>query len=121
MGFLIGILSGITTALGVGGGTILILFLTIFLRLDQKTSQAINLFCYIPAAIICIFLNIKNKNIIFKNIHLIVLFGIIGSIIGSFVSKNIDSQILKKLFGIFLIMLAISEIFYLFKQKKDKN
>ena len=64
---IIGILAGIFTGLGMGGGSVLILFLTLFLNLEQHIAQATNLLFFIPSALVCIILNTKKKLINFKN------------------------------------------------------
>lgn len=119
--FLIGLISGICTGIGIGGGAILVLLLDLFLNFNQHSSQAINLICFIPAALLTIFFNIKNKNI---DIHFslpILLFGILGAVIGSLISKNMNVYFLKKLFGIFLIIISICEIFDLYDFIKNKK
>lgn len=107
---IIGIISGIVSGIGMGGGTILILILTIFLNVDQHVAQAINLIFFIPTAIAAIIVNAKQKLIDFKTSNIISVFGIIGAIIGSIIANKIDSNILRKLFGIFLLIIAINEI-----------
>lgn len=94
-----------------GGGTILILLLSIFLNLNQHTAQATNLIFFIPTAITSVIIGIKNKNINIKEIWLIIVNGIIGAIIGASVSSHMNVQILKKLFGVFLLIIAIYEIY----------
>ena len=59
----IGLISGIVSGTGMGGGTILIFLLTNLLGLDQHIAQATNLIFFIPTSIIAIIINIKNKNI----------------------------------------------------------
>ena len=65
---IIGILAGIFTGLGLGGGSVLILFLTLFLNLEQHIAQATNLLFFIPSALVCIILNTKRKLINFKTV-----------------------------------------------------
>lgn len=115
---LFGIISGIVTGMGIGGGTILILLLTIFMRIDQHTAQATNLIFFIPTAIVTIIISMKNKLIKYKTANIIIIFGIIGSLIGSYISGNIDNKILKKFFGIGLMAIAIYEIYNYRKQYK---
>ena len=62
---LLGMASGMISGMGMGGGVILILCLTMFLGIDQKTAQATNLIFFIPTSIAAIFVNIKNKKINF--------------------------------------------------------
>ena len=119
---LIGLVSGIVSGTGMGGGTILIFLLTFFMGVDQHIAQATNLIFFIPASIVAIIVNIKNKNLDIKNGIIISIFGILGAIIGANISLNMPVNILKKCFGIFLSIITINEIYSIIKQyKKDKN
>lgn len=115
---LIGTISGIFSGIGMGGGTILIFLLTAIMGLEQHIAQATNLLYFVPTAISAIIVIFKNKNIDMKLALLISICGIIGAIIGSKISVNTDVQKLKKLFGIFLAIIAIHEIYTLFKEYK---
>lgn len=108
--FIIGILSGIVSALGMGGGTILILLLGIFTDLEQHLVQGTNLIVFIPVSIIAILINIKNKKIDYKISFQIIIFGIIGAFIGSILAFKFNNRILKKFFGIFLLIIGFLEI-----------
>lgn len=118
---LTGFISGIVSGTGMGGGTILILCLSIFLGINQKVAQATNLIFFVPTSIAAIYINIKEKNINFKIAKIIILFGIIGSIIGATIAKNINTELLKKIFGCFLGIIAIHEIYTIFKMYKNKK
>ena len=113
---LIGIVSGIITGTGMGGGTILIALLTLIRGLDQHVAQATNLVFFVPTSIVAIIMNIKNKNVDIKLAFTISFFGIIGAIVGAIIAMNINVQILKKCFGIFLAVIGINEIYTIFKQ-----
>ena len=107
---IIGVVSGISTGVGIGGGTLLIIILTTLLGINQKVAQSCNLIFFIPTAITSILINIKNKNInILESIPLIIS-GIIFSIIGSKIAINIDTNVLRKIFSIFLLIMAGIEI-----------
>ena len=112
---LIGIVSGIVSGTGMGGGTILISLLSFLMGIEQHVAQATNLIFFIPTAIVAIIVNIKNKNIDIKLAILISVFWILGAIIGANISINIDVSILRKCFGIFLAIIAINEIYSIFK------
>lgn len=118
---IIGGIAGIFSGIGMGGGTILIFLLTTFCGLDQHIAQAINLVYFVPTAISAIIVNYKNKNIDVKLAINISICGIIGAIIGSIISVNIQVGTLRKLFGIFLIVIAIHEIYTLWKEKNRKG
>ncbi len=122
---LIGCASGTVAALGMGGGTVLILLLGIFSEMEQHLIQGTNLIFFIPTSITAIIMNVKNKTINYKKSFVIIIAGIIGAIIGSKLSFKIDNNSLKKYFGIFLLIIAGFEIYFLIKQyrleKKENN
>lgn len=113
---LIGFISGIVSGTGMGGGAILILCLSIFLEINQKTAQATNLIFFIPTSIAAIYINMKQKNINIKLAKQIIFWGIIGTIIGALIAQKINVTVLKKMFGIFLTIIAIHEIYLLIKE-----
>lgn len=115
---LIGIISGIVSGTGMGGGTILIFLLTFFMGIEQHIAQATNLIFFVPTSIVAIIVNLKNKNIFLKSAIIISVFGILGAIIGANISINIDVSLLKKSFGIFLAIIAIHEIYSIYKANK---
>jgi len=122
---IIGCISGTVVALGMGGGTILILLLGIFSNMDQHLIQGTNLIFFIPTSITAIYMNIKNKNIDYKKSRIIIVSGIIGAILGSKLSFKFDNHVMKKYFGIFLLCIAFFEIYSFYKQyrltKKEDN
>ncbi len=119
----IGIVAGIVSGTGMGGGTILIFLLTFMLGVEQHVAQATNLIFFIPTAIVAIIVNLKNKNIDIKLAILISVFGIIGAIIGANISVHIDVGVLRKCFGVFLAMITMNEIYSIVKlyTKQYKN
>lgn len=122
---LFGLISGIVAALGMGGGTILILLLGIFTELKQHLIQGTNLIFFVPTSIVAIYMNIKNKTIDYKLATSIIISGMLGAIVGCKLSFKMDNSTLKKYFGIFLLFIAFFEIFAFFRQyilnKKENN
>lgn len=108
-----------------GGGTILILLFNLFGELQQHMVQGINLVFFIPTSIVAIYMNIKHKTIDYKVAWTIIIFGIVGAVCGSLLSFRFDNQTLKKYFGIFLIIIAIFQIYSFFRGyrlgKKENN
>lgn len=112
---LFAVLSGIISGIGMGGGTVLIFLLTTFSGVSQHMAQGANLIFFIPTCIVSIFINLKNKNIDIKTAVVVIIFGIIGAVIGAKLSLIIDAKNLKKYFGIFLLLITIYEIYSLIK------
>lgn len=107
----IGFLSGIIGGMGIGGGTILIPFLIIFSSLNQQQAQGINLFVFIPTAIVALLTHIKDKNINFQIAFPLIITGIIGAIFGSYLAVSISSSELRNFFALFLFIMGSYEIF----------
>lgn len=118
---LFGLIAGIITGLGMGGGTILILLLSVFLGQDQHVAQATNLIFFIPTSIAAIYTNLKYKNVNLKLALTVSSFGVLGAIIGATISSAINSAILKKFFAVFILIIAIYEIYRLFMEYKKKR
>ena len=107
---IVGFLSGIIGGMGMGGGTILIPSLVLFTNISPKLAQSINLISSIPMTIFALIIHIKNKNVVFKLVIPLALFGVIGAIFGSFVANYISEEILRKGFGIFLFIIGLIEV-----------
>lgn len=111
-----GFLSGVIGAMGMGGGTLLIPLLTIFSQVSQILAQGYNLLAFLPMSVVAILIHIKNKLIQPKFLWLLIPSGIIFAIIGSFLANLIDANVLKLLFGVFLIILSLFEFVKIFKK-----
>ena len=107
---LLGFISGIIGGMGMGGGTILIPALILFANIDPKIAQSINLLSSIPMTIFALLIHIKNKNVMLKLVIPIATFGVLGAVFGSFLATYLSSEILKKVFGIFLLIIGFLEI-----------
>ncbi len=117
---LAGVVSGVFGGLGMGGGTLLIPILTIFFSFEQKLSQGINLLSFLLMALFSIVIHYKNGYIVTKHIGWIIFFGMLFSIFGAFLVNFVPSKLLKIIFGVFLCVLAIIEIFKIIFSKKKK-
>lgn len=120
---LFGFIAGIVTGLGMGGGTVLILLLSAFMGLEQHIAQATNLVFFIPTSLSAIFINLKQKNVNLKIAMMISFFGILGSVLGSLISEKISSEMLRRCFAIFVLLIAFHEVYELYKgyKRKKKN
>ncbi len=96
--------------MGFGGGSVLIIFLTTFMNIEQKEAQGINLLFFIPCALYSV-IKYRKENLIDKKILTpFILFGIIGVVIGYMVINFIPGNFLRKLFGAFLIIMGIKDL-----------
>lgn len=121
---LTGLISGVIGGMGMGGGTLLIPLLTIFLGFQQKNAQGINLLVFIPMSIVALIIHIKNKLVDFKVGIPIVLSGIMFSIGGSYLASLISNEFLQKIFAIFLLVIGINQgiqTIKKFKKSEEKD
>ena len=121
-----GFVSGIIGGMGMGGGTLLIPILTIFLSFKQKNAQAINLLVFIPMSIVALIIHIKNKLVDMKVGVPIICSGLVFSVIGSLLADYIGNDILQKIFAVFLLAVGINQavhaiIMLVKKNKKSTN
>ena len=118
---LFGFIAGVFGGLGMGGGTLLIPLLSIFLGLDQKMCQGINLLSFLIMAIFSLIIHYRNGSVKTRGIIYIILSGIVFSILGSSLVTILPSKLLRICFGFFLCLLAIIEFFKIFKDKKKEG
>ncbi len=114
----IGILAGIISGMGIGGGTILIPALILFFGYEQQVAQNINLIYFIPTAAIALVTHKKNDNIDKTVLWKITVFGLLGAVVGSWIAIGIDAMVLKKIFGFFLLLMGLMEVFKKAPEKK---
>jgi len=102
-----GFFSGLLGGMGMGGGTILIPALTIFLGVEQHVAQATNLIAFLPMALFTLNVHRKNGLLKTKGLAVIVVPALISSVLAGFLAVLLPSFALKKLFGAFLVGLSV--------------
>ena len=110
-GIVAGFVSGIIGAMGLGGGGVLLIYLSAFLGVDQLKAQGINLLFFIPIGTISVIIYGIKREIRWKKVGLFALFGLIGAVIGFFLSKFLGAEITAKIFGGLLVFLGLKQIF----------
>ena len=84
----------------------------------SRVMSTTNLIYFIPTALSAIIVNYRDKNIDTKLARNVSICGIIGAVVGAMISVKMDVQNLRKYFGIFLAVIAIHEIYTLFREYK---
>lgn len=115
---LISSILGFLAGIGTGGGSLLILWLTLVRGISPEQTRTINLLFFIPSAVIATFINIRKDRVVIKKITPAVIAGCIAAAAASALGKNMDTEILKKLFGGLLIFAGLREITY---KKRDQR
>lgn len=118
MSIIIGILAGVICGMGMGGGTLLIPMLVVFLGFEQLNAQSINLVAFLPTAIIALIMQIKSGLVKYKDVWILAVSGLITAIGGAYLTKLISTECLSVLFGVFLVCLGVYQFVQIFKKKK---
>ena len=113
---LVGTVLGFLSGLGIGGGSLLILWLTMVLGMEQETARSINLLFFLPAALISCHFRRKQGLLNWKRLLPAIAAGCLGAMTGTWLGNSLDTAVLKKGFGILLIVTGIREV--LWKPKK---
>lgn len=108
----VGILLGYLAGLGIGGGSLLILYLTLVLKMDSPSARAINLMFFITAAGSVSLFRWKKGTLNIKTILPAVISGCLTAALFSYLSNVIDRTLAQKLFGGLLLITGLRELFY---------
>lgn len=109
----VGFLAGVLGGMGMGGGTILIPALTIFLGVNQHIAQATNVIAFLPMAALVLPAHKKNGLLRTDDVWEIIIPALITTVLAGFIMAALPTEVLKKLFGFFLIALAVRQLFSL--------
>ena len=107
---------GFLSGLGVGGGSLLVLWLTVVMDIPPETARSINLLFFLPAALIALYFRKKQGSFQWRPLLPAIAAGCIAAAAGSFLSAMLDTGLLKRGFGILLIITGIRELMYKPKQ-----
>lgn len=114
----VGVALGFLAGLGVGGGSLLILWLTLVLNLQQQTAQAVNLMFFIPSAVIACLFRLKQGKLDLKKVLPALAAGAVSAAAFTAFAAQLDASLLQKPFGILLLFTGLREVFY--RPRKDK-
>lgn len=105
------LVTGFLASLGVGGGMILILYMTVWGGYSQLHAQGVNLIFFLPIALLSVIIHRKNGLIELKELVPAMITGAVSAVIGSLAAEYIGSELIGKFFAVFIIALGIRELF----------
>lgn len=111
-GFICGIISGF----GIGGGTLLVIYMTNLAGIAQSAAQGINLIYFLPTSAGALYSHFKRK-LIHPMVVWSILAGMATTAIGAYTATILQSGLLEKAYGLFLLYVGIRELFC--KREKD--
>lgn len=102
-----GFLGGLFGGMGMGGGTVLIPLLTIVCGIEQRAAQGLNLLSFLPMAALVLSVHAKNGMLKARGIIWVIVPAVAFSVAGSLFAVLLPAVVLKKAFGMFLVVLAV--------------
>lgn len=112
-----GTLCAALAAMGVGGGGILVIYLTMFRGMEQRTAQGLNLLFFICSAIASLAFHLKKRRLDTVTVLSFSVSGCIGAYLGSVLSGAVSAELLKRVFGWFLIVSAVMTLALMLKER----
>lgn len=109
---LVGTVLGFLSGLGIGGGSLLIIWLTMVLGMEHNAARTINLLFFLPSAVIACLFRWKQGVIHWKKILPAMISGSIAAVLFSWLGGIFHLELLKKLFGWLLMITGLRELFY---------
>ena len=107
VGIVAGFLNGI---FGAGGGSVLVPILKYYLKIEDRSSHATTIAIILPLCIFSSIFYIKNSFIDFRILLFVSIGGIIGGFLGAKLLNFISTKLLRKIFGLVLILTAIKAV-----------
>ena len=109
---LVGTVLGFLTGLGIGGGSLLILWLTVIMKTDPLTARGINLLFFLPSAVIACCFRLKQGSLKLRNLLPAIVSGAVSAALFSWIGINLEGDWSTKGFGLLLILTGLRELFY---------
>lgn len=109
---IVGTVLGFLSGLGIGGGSLLILWLTLVAGMEQSAARGINLLFFLPSALIAVCFRWRQGALDIKKVLPAMIAGSISAAVLTYVSGMLNVKLLKKGFGILLLATGARELFY---------
>jgi len=112
LAFPVAIVLGFLAGLGVGGGSLLMLWLTAVMNMDYGVAKTVNLLFFLPTALIATLFHKKQGAVSIRKILPGIICASITAAVFSYFGRQMDTTLLKKFFGGLLIILGLRELIY---------
>jgi uncharacterized membrane protein YfcA len=111
LAFIVGTAAGILSGCGVGGGTLLLIYLTAVKGVGQVQAQGVNLAYFLPCSAAALYSHIKNKQVERAAFIPAVVAGSLCTLPAAWLATALDGTVLRRIFGVFLLIVGLRELF----------
>ncbi len=108
---LAGAVTGVLSGFGIGGGSLLLIYMTSFAGVGQDLAQGINLLYFLPTAATALPAHAKNGYIEKAALLPAILAGLAGTALAAWAATGMDVELLRRCFGVFLLIIGVRELF----------
>ena len=112
-----GLVTGVLSGFGIGGGTLLLIYMTAFAGVPQNVAQGVNLLYFLPTAATALPAHVKNGYIDKRAALPAIVAGLLGTALAAWIATALDVELLHRFFGAFLIVIGLRELFGASKKK----
>lgn len=107
----VGALSGVIASMGLGGGFVLLIWLTLHDEMPQRQAQGVNLLFFLPIALISVVMHLRSGLIDKRLVFAMIPGGVAGAVLGALASQMVGNDILRKIYAVFLLFFGLREFF----------
>lgn len=107
---MVGLLTGVLSGFGIGGGSLLILYLTSFAGVNQYVAGGINLLYFLFCAPAALISHIRNRLIDGRTVLWCTAAGVVTSLLAAWIAGMMDVRLLRRIFGVFLLYIGVREL-----------
>nr|WP_297174365.1 TSUP family transporter [uncultured Agathobaculum sp.] len=105
-----GLLTGVLSGFGIGGGSLLLLYLTLFAGFGQFAAGGINLLYFLACAPAALYAHVKNGLVQGKAVKWCAAAGVLTSVAAALLAARVDTDWLRRIFGVFLLYVGVKEL-----------
>ena len=121
-----GFTASLLAAMGVGGGGLLVIYLTEFVGMEQRTAQGVNLIFFLCASAVSLAVHLRKRRLAFAHALFFAIGGTLGAVIGCLIAGRVGNTVLRKGFGILLIYAGAVTLYktvssYIKERKREKK
>lgn len=112
MAWVAGFAAGLLGAMGLGGGSVLILYLTLWVGVPQIQAQGMNLVFFLPCAAAAVLLHSRRHQIDWRLWGRTAPIGVLGAWVGARIGTQMGGDFLRKGFAVFLLLFGCAELLH---------